>query len=100
MAQETNMALSNEDKKDVKGAFGKAIANKVSKVTRDRALPGSGRTQEIANRIKAKYDKSSGQTRKLPVKQTAGDLKFESYTMKNKGNPRRTIHSSGTHSDY
>ena len=31
-----NMALSNEDKKDVQGAMGKAIANKVSKVTRDR----------------------------------------------------------------
>lgn len=29
------MALSNEDKKDVQGAMGKAIANKVSKVTRD-----------------------------------------------------------------
>lgn len=29
------MALSPEDKKDVKGAFGKAIANKVSKVTKD-----------------------------------------------------------------
>lgn len=29
------MALSNEDKKDVKGAMGKALANKVAKVTRD-----------------------------------------------------------------
>lgn len=29
------MALSSEDKADVKGAMGKAIANKVSKVTRD-----------------------------------------------------------------
>jgi len=29
------MALSNEDKKDVAGAMGKALANKVSKVTRD-----------------------------------------------------------------
>lgn len=29
------MALSSEDKKDVKGALGKAMANKISKVTRD-----------------------------------------------------------------
>lgn len=29
------MALSKEDHKDVKGALGKALANKVSKVTRD-----------------------------------------------------------------
>lgn len=29
------MALNNEDKKDVKNAMGKAIANKVSKVTKD-----------------------------------------------------------------
>ena len=30
------MALSNEDHKDVKGALGKAMANKISKVTRDK----------------------------------------------------------------
>lgn len=30
------MALTPEDKADVKGAMGKAIANKVAKVTRDR----------------------------------------------------------------
>lgn len=30
------MALSSEDKKDVKGAFGKALANKVANVTNDR----------------------------------------------------------------
>lgn len=29
------MALSKEDHKDVKGALGKAMANKISKVTRD-----------------------------------------------------------------
>lgn len=31
------MALSSEDKKDVKGAFGKALANKVARATRDKA---------------------------------------------------------------
>lgn len=30
------MALSREDKADVKGALGKALANKVSKVTKDK----------------------------------------------------------------
>ena len=30
------MALNNEDKQDVKNAYGKAIANKVAKVTRDK----------------------------------------------------------------
>lgn len=30
------MALSREDKADVKGAMGKALANKVSKVTHDK----------------------------------------------------------------
>jgi hypothetical protein len=32
------MALSNEDKKDVSDHMGKALANKVSKVTRDDAM--------------------------------------------------------------
>lgn len=36
------MALSHEDKKDVAGAMGKAIANKVSKVTRDRKIYPNG----------------------------------------------------------
>lgn len=31
------MALNNEDKKDVQKHMGKALANKVSKVTRDKA---------------------------------------------------------------
>ena len=33
------MALSHEDKKDVAGAMGKALANKVSKATRDIKTP-------------------------------------------------------------
>jgi len=33
------MALSREDKADVKGAMGKAIANKVAKVTNDSYKP-------------------------------------------------------------
>lgn len=34
------MALSREDKADVKGAMGKAIANKISNVTRDKGRVG------------------------------------------------------------
>lgn len=62
------MALSPEDKGDVKRHLGKALANKVSKVTNDKrmqkALPGSGRTQEIADQVRAKHFKMSGQTKK------------------------------------
>ena len=35
------MALSSEDKKDVKGAMGKAMANKVAKVTKDNSFTRS-----------------------------------------------------------
>ena len=37
------MALSREDKADVKGALGKAMANKVAKVTKDKKLPDISR---------------------------------------------------------
>lgn len=37
------MAISNEDKKDVKNHFGKALANKVSTVTRDKNYGGIGK---------------------------------------------------------
>lgn len=37
------MALSPEDKGDVKKAFGKALANKVSKVTKDKNYGGIGK---------------------------------------------------------
>ncbi|MBL0320504.1 MAG: hypothetical protein IPP74_14610 [Alphaproteobacteria bacterium] len=35
------MSLTPEDKKDVKGAMGKAIANKVSRVTKDKPTAAS-----------------------------------------------------------
>lgn len=41
------MALSKEDHKDVKNALGKAMANKISKVTRDfRKLVPTGKTKD------------------------------------------------------
>ncbi len=45
------MALTPEDKKDVKGAMGKALANKVSKVTRDG---GWGEVHKRAAEIRKK----------------------------------------------
>lgn len=48
------MALNSEDKADVKGAMGKAIANKVSKVTKDKNRPKVG-SAEHYNAWKAKH---------------------------------------------
>lgn len=50
------MALSSEDHKDVKGALGKAMANKISKVTRD----GSSRT--VSGGAKSLYGTDSKST--------------------------------------
>lgn len=44
------MALSKEDKADVKGAFGKALANKVEKATKDR-LSQQDREDKITSRM-------------------------------------------------
>lgn len=43
------MALNKEDKADVRGAMGKALANKVSKVTQDRRA-------EVQKKLKANRD--------------------------------------------
>lgn len=42
------MALNKEDKADVKGAMGKAMANKISKVTRDSNMKGMNPTRMAA----------------------------------------------------
>lgn len=46
------MALSKEDKADVKGAMGRALANKVSKVTRDEPLNAWGQDAKTAKGIR------------------------------------------------
>ncbi len=38
--------LSKEDKKDVKGSMGKALANKVAKVTKDKENPFAKKYKE------------------------------------------------------
>lgn len=47
------MALTPEDKKDVSGAMGKALANKVSKVTRDKPVTGLNAWGQDAKTAKA-----------------------------------------------
>jgi hypothetical protein len=65
------MALNKEDKKDVAGAMGKALANKVSKVTRDSGY--SSKTIDISHIINKK--------RKTPryINPAAGDSPANNY---------------------
>lgn len=66
--------LSPEDKKDVKGAYGKAIANKISKVTKDSNHKGielarkanAAQSPLELRRLSAQY-KEDSRVRKLPV---------------------------------
>lgn len=46
------MALNNEDKKDVQKHMGKALANKVSKVTKDKAWKNTGTWVDKIDRSK------------------------------------------------
>lgn len=48
------MAISKEDKADVKNAMGKALANKVGKVTRDKVDHGNKEFKERADRLVGK----------------------------------------------
>lgn len=67
------MALSSEDKADVKGAMGRAIANKVSKVTRDYPTPK-------ANPDKAKaYDAKHGKDAYHYAKTKIGRAQSKAY---------------------
>tara|TARA_R110000868_G_scaffold119352_1_gene316204 strand:+ start:564 stop:1037 length:474 start_codon:yes stop_codon:yes gene_type:complete len=58
------MALSNEDKKDVSGAMGKAMANKISKVTRDElrkdGLSDRKRSGMMSYNTHAKHNPKTG----------------------------------------
>ncbi len=71
------MALSREDKKDVSGAMGKALANKVSKVTNDREhkawLKGGSTWQKEISKTTRSIDRADAKKRassglpKVPV---------------------------------
>ncbi len=50
------MALSNEDKGDVKAAFGKKVAGAVSKATHDGA---KGKKMDMAKKVKSKDTRDS-----------------------------------------
>jgi hypothetical protein len=79
------MAISREDKADVKGAMGKAMANKVANVTRDN-------TKSRALKIKQTV-KSFGSTMR-PSKKAAPGITYSELTPKEKHyrgeNERRT----------
>ena len=73
------MALSKEDHGDIKQAYGKALANKVSKVTRDDVIKGMnerrdrrGQTRLSQNtarlRAEGKLHKSSGMAPDSPFR--------------------------------
>lgn len=73
------MAISREDKGDVKNAMGKALANKVSKVTKDRfastnALAKRNRENQKHLKIKAgTYRKHSLENYKFTMKPMLDD---------------------------
>lgn len=88
-----NMALSKEDKGDVKGAFGKAIANKIEKATRDYGGAAHNRKAqklrdanperfvEREKRLRAENDMKSGNYVKLkPTQSARGSNSFTNVT--------------------
>lgn len=83
------MALSSEDKKDVKSAFGKAMANKVSKVTRDSNVPFSHvskRTNDTVLRMSlAGHKKAEAAKSKALSKKSGGDWSETTYGKKPEG---------------
>lgn len=67
------MAITPEDKKDVKGAFGKALANKVAKATRDKNYGHKAISMPKHSGGKLHYsvtDKVTGKTTKKSIDRT------------------------------
>ena len=89
-----DMALSNEDHKDVKHHMGKALANKVKKVTDD------SRMKDIAKRAKAQMAvRVDRQKRGLPTSGSAPSIDGGRYTTSNPNGPgvpsKRTAERKG-----
>ena len=79
------MALSKEDKADVKGAFGKAIAKKISSVTHDKA-----------SREEKHFSKAAGFKAKVSVSAKPSDI---GHTIEDhKGNVLKSHEGKGRHS--
>jgi hypothetical protein len=82
------MAINNEDKGDIKKHLGKALANKVAKVTEDsRMKTYIDRKYDIQDRAimaehKAKKDKENNRTRKVPVESKTIGTHYSSITSK------------------
>lgn len=85
------MALNREDKADVKGAMGKAIANKVAKVTRDGTK--KLKVKDESTPSYAYHDYRGGKTKmKLESKPRLGWLTAESMSRLKKTDPK--VHKS------
>lgn len=77
------MALTPEDKKDVKTHLGKALANKVAKVTRDTdAMFHHPKTGKLHGRMEHTYKKDSFKGHKLAKKFGGAGFEGEQPTSK------------------
>ena len=83
------MALSPEDKQDVKNHMGKALANKVSKATRDRYASVSKRAKEQAKEREAK--RSIG----VPTSGSSPAAEGGRYTMSQPNGPGGERYTTG-----
>ena len=79
------MALNNEDKKDIKTHMGKALANKVSKVTRDKnhswaVKEKTGRVQVLSKDKKGTISSRIGTPKEYKSLPRSEDEKYERWT--------------------
>lgn len=89
------MALTPEDKKDVKGAFGKALANKVSKVTRDKPMITlkSGEQWPVGKKMREKKEKPLKSWGDDLPRMSAGKVSFTPKNSKEKALFNKTFRS-------
>ena len=66
------MALSNEDKKDVKRHFGGKMANKVARATQDHADRMSGVQHDYSDKIKHSFAMAKRDAIKRRLKKVKG----------------------------
>lgn len=93
------MAISKEDNHDVSKAFGKAIAKKIGRVTRDRYKSGGlSAGQRIERSLK---DEKAGNVKKLDVKsKTIGTHNSSVTTKRGIGKVTLNKHPNWSVSDY
>lgn len=86
------MALSHEDKKDVAGAMGKAIANKVSKVTKDYPNPNHRKSTDGARIKRASSDMTKGNYVKLKYSSDKHQSSLSGTPISARGDKSGTTH--------